>query len=122
LKLLLDEHFDYVIAEQLSQRGVDAIAITKDRPDLVGQDDEVILRGANAEGRVVVTNNVRDFAPLVESFGLSGEQQFGVLFTDDDTFARGEAGIGLLVRSLEAFATDTPDDWLLDSCMYLGPV
>jgi hypothetical protein len=32
LKLLLDEHFDYVIAEQLSRRGVDAIAITKDRP------------------------------------------------------------------------------------------
>jgi len=89
LKLLLDEHFDYVIAEQLSQRGVDAIAIARDRPDLAGQDDEVVLRGANAESRVVVTNNVRDFAPLVDSFGLSGEQQFGVLFTDDDTFPVG---------------------------------
>jgi hypothetical protein len=32
LKLLLDEHFDYVIAENLSRRGVDAIAITKDWP------------------------------------------------------------------------------------------
>ena len=122
MKLLLDEHFDYVIAEQLSRRGVDAIAITKDRPDLAGQDDETVLRAANAAGRVVVTNNVRDFAPLVDGFGLSGEQQFGVLFTDDDTFPRGEAGIGPLVRSLEAFASDKPDDWLLDSCMYLESV
>jgi predicted nuclease of predicted toxin-antitoxin system len=110
LKLLLDEHFDYVIAEELSRRRVDAIAISKDRPDLAGQDDETVLRAARAEGRVVVTNNVRDFAPLVDSFGLSGEQHYGVLFTDDDTFPRGEAGIGLLVRSLAAFAADKTDD------------
>ena len=122
MKLLLDEHFAYAIAEELSRRGVDAVAITKDRPALAGQDDDVVLRGATVEGRVVVTNNVRDFAPLVESFGLNGEQQYGVLFTDDDTFQRGESGIGLLVRSLEAFAADRPDDWLLDSCIYLEPV
>ncbi len=121
MKLLLDEHFDYVIAEQLSRRGVDAVAISKDRPNLAGHDDDAVLRAANAEGRVVVTNNVRDFAPLVDGFGLAGEQQYGVLFTDDDTFPRGEAGIGLLVRSLAAFAADKPDDWLLDSCMYLEP-
>jgi predicted nuclease of predicted toxin-antitoxin system len=122
LKLLLDEHFAYAIAEELHHRGVDAVAITKDRPDLTGQDDAVVLRGANVDARVVVTNNVRDFAPLVDSFGLTGEQHYGVLFTDDDTFPRGEAGVGLLVRSLEAFANAKPDDWLLDSCMYLEPV
>lgn len=122
MKLLLDEHFDHVIAEQLSFRAVDAVAITRDRAHLVGQDDDVILRGAAAEGRVVVTNNVRDFAPLVEDFGLRGEQHYGVLFTDDDTFWRGEAGVGLLVRSLEAFASERSDDWLMDGCMYLEPV
>jgi hypothetical protein len=122
LKLLLDEHFAYAIAEELSRRGVDAVAITKDRPALAGQDDDAVLRAATVERRVVVTNNVRDFAPLVESFGLNGDQQYGVLFTDDDTFPRGEAGIGLLVRSLEVFAVDKPDDWLLDSCIYLDPV
>jgi hypothetical protein len=42
-----------------------------------------------------------------------------VLFTDDDTFPRGEEGIGLLVRSLDAFARGKPDDWLADGCMYL---
>ena len=93
MKLLLDEHFAYAIAEELSRRGVDAVAITKDRAALAGQDDDAVLRGATVEGRVVVTNNVRDFAPLVESFGLNGEHQYGVLFTDDDTFPRGEAGM-----------------------------
>jgi predicted nuclease of predicted toxin-antitoxin system len=118
LKLLLDEHFDYTIAEELTRRGVDAVAITKDRPGLVGQEDHVVLRRATIEGRVV-TNNVRDFVPLIEDFGLRGEPQYGVLFTDDSTFPRGESGVGLLVRSLEAFASGKADDWLLDSCMYL---
>lgn len=98
---------------------MDAVAVTKDRIDLVGQDDDTVLRAASAEGRVVVTNNVRDYAPLVDDFGLRGEPQSGVLFTDDDTFPRGEEGIGLLVRSLEAFARGRADDWLRDGCMYL---
>lgn len=110
-----------MIAEQLRRRGVDAVAVKSDRHSLEGQDDREVLRAAAAEGRVVVTNNVRDYAPLVEGFGLRGETHSGVLFTDDDTFPRGEDGVGLLVRSLEAFATGKSDDWLLDSCMYLLP-
>lgn len=62
-----------------------------------------VLRAATAEWRVVVTNNVRDYALLVEDFGLRGETQFGVLFTDDDTFPRSGQGVGLLIRSLAAF-------------------
>ena len=122
MRLLLDEHFDYVISEQLQRRGVECISITKDRPRLVGQDDDIILRAAASERRVVVTNNVRDFAPLIETFGLRGETHYGVVFTDDDTFPRDEAGVGSLVRALDALARDNPDDFLTDSCMYLEPV
>lgn len=122
MKLLLDEHYDYAIADELQKRGVDAVSVTKDRTDLVGQDDDTVLRAAWAERRVVVTNNVRDYAPLVDDFGLRGEAQYGVLFTDDDTFPRAEEGIGLLIRSLEAFARDKPDGWLREGCMYLPPV
>ncbi len=118
MRLLLDEHFDYAIAEQLRRRGIDAVAVTE-RPDLKGQADSEVLRAAAAEQRVAVTNNVRDYAPLIEDFGVRGERHFGVVFTDDDTFLRAEAGVGLLVRSLAAFATGKPDDWLIDSCMYL---
>ena len=100
--------------------GVDVIAVTQ-RPDLEGKSDEAVLRAAREEGRVVLTNNVRDYAPLVEAFGLRGEQQFGVLFTDDDTFSRADEGIGRLTRSLQIFVAGRSDDWLLDGCMYLPP-
>lgn len=79
----------------------------------------MVLRIAAAERRVVVTNNVRDFAPLVEEFGLRGETHFGVIFTDDATFPRTRAGIGLIVRAFAAFVQGTEDDDLLDSCLYL---
>jgi hypothetical protein len=86
---------------------------------LGGQDDEVILRAATGERRVVVTNDVRDYVALVEDFGLRGESHFGVLLTSDSAFPRSKRGIGPLVGALEAFAKEAPDDDLLDSCMYL---
>ena len=119
MRLLLDEHYDYTIAQELRRRGIDAVAIQHERPDLEGQDDDVVLRTAAAESRVVVTNNVRDYAPLVEDFGIRGETHFGVIFTDDETFPRTHAGIGPIVRALAAFVEGTQDDDLLDSCLYL---
>ncbi|TMF55209.1 MAG: hypothetical protein E6I19_08630 [Chloroflexi bacterium] len=98
------------------------MATQNERPELEGQDDDVILRAATLERRVVVTNNVRDYAPLVEEFGLRGEPQFGVIFTDDATFPRTHAGIGLIVRALAAFVEGAPDDDLLNGCMYLPPL
>ena len=69
MRLLLDEHYSHTIAEELRRRGVDAVATQNERPELEGQDDDVILRAATLERRVVVTNNVRDYAPLVGEFG-----------------------------------------------------
>lgn len=119
MRLLLDEHYDYAIAEELRRRGIDAVAIQHERPDLEGRDDDDVLRTAAAERRVVVTNNVRDYAPLVEDRALRGDAHFGVIFTDDATFPRTHAGIGLIVRALAAFVEGTHDDDLLDSCVYL---
>lgn len=119
MRLLLDEHYDFAIAEELRRRGVDAIATQKERPDLEGRGDDVILRTATLERRVVVTNNVRHFAPLVEDFGLRGEMHLGVIFTDDATFPRTHAGVGLIVRALAAFVEGTSDDDLLNGCLYL---
>jgi hypothetical protein len=116
---LLDEHYDFAIAEELRRRGVDAVATQKERPDLEGRGDDEILRTATVEHRVVVTNNVRDFAPLVEDFGLRGEMHFGVVLTDDSTFPRTHAGIGLIIRALAAFVEGAPDDDLLNGCLYL---
>jgi len=42
-----------------------------------------------------------------------------VIFTDDATFPRSDAGIGLIVRALAAFVEGTRDDELLNNCLYL---
>jgi predicted nuclease of predicted toxin-antitoxin system len=120
LRLLLDEHFDYAVAEQLRSRGIDALAVTE-RPELKQASDRALLRIATDERRVIVTNNVRDFVTLVEAFGLARETQFGVLLTHNRTFPRTDDGMGSLVRSLAAFVADKDEDWLRDGCMYLPP-
>ncbi len=120
MKLLVDEMYSTEIAVGLRARGVDAVSV-HEVPDLESQSDSKVLRHASQDCRVVVTNNVRHFAPLVEAFGLSGESHHGVLFTDDQTFPRGENGIGRLVLALAAFAAGKPDDDLMDSCQYLEP-
>jgi len=33
LRVLLDEHYSYTIAEELRQHGVDAVAVQKERPE-----------------------------------------------------------------------------------------
>jgi len=40
------------------------------------------------------------------------------MFTDDVTFPRTRAGIGLLVRALAALAAGSTDDAMLDGCQY----
>lgn len=120
MRLLLDEHFSATIAQELRRKRIDAVAIQQERPDLQQQSDEAILRTAELEHRVVVTNNVRHFARLVEEFGLRGEGHHGVIFTSDVTFPRDRSAAGLIVEALTAYATDAPDDELLDSCIFLS--
>ena len=120
MRLLVDEMYSTEIAVGLRAHGVDAVSV-HEVPDLEGSPDPEVLRRGTRDRRAVVTNNVRHFAPLVEVFGLSGENHYGAVFTDDATFPRGKNGIGRLVLALAAFAAGRPDDDLMDSCLYLEP-
>lgn len=42
-----------------------------------------------------------------------------MIFTDDATFPRTHAGVGLIVRGLAAFVEGASDDDLLNNCRYL---
>jgi hypothetical protein len=44
-----------------------------------------------------------------------------VIFTDDATFPRTHAGVGLIVRALIAFVEGSRDDDLVNGCLYLPP-
>jgi len=55
IRFQLDEHVAPAIARALRQRGIDAITVHE--ADLLGASDAQLLAHANAEGRVVVTQD-----------------------------------------------------------------
>ena len=72
MRLLLDEMYPARLAEALRAAGADVVAVLE-VSDLVGAADRDVLAWASAAGRVVVTENVRDFAPM------AGEASGGLL-------------------------------------------
>jgi len=66
-----------------------------ERPELAGEpDDREILRAATREERVLISNDAGHLVPIVDEFGLSGEDHFGVLLTDDRSLPRTREAIG----------------------------
>lgn len=63
MKCLLDEQLSPEIADFLSARGLDVVAVVR-RRDLVGASDLHLLDAAATEGRAVVTADVKDFRRL----------------------------------------------------------
>ena len=111
-RLLLDEMFSPVIADQLRARGHDVVALVVD-PALRALPDGEVYRWAASQARRVVTENVRDFRSLVAT-----EPRPGVLFTSSRTFRRSRGDLGTIVAALDRWlraAVDDPrpaEDWL----------
>ncbi len=111
-RLLLDEMFSPRIADQLRQRGHDALALVVD-PELRALADAEVYAWAAEHGRRVVTENVKDFRPLLaEGHGA------GVLLTSSRHFPRSRGNLRPLVDALDrwlllAAADRRPlEDWL----------
>ena len=79
IKLLLDEHIWSGLTEALAKQGYDALHILD--TDQGGIDDEPLLAFATAQGRAVLTYNVRHFAPLVRLWYEAGRDHAGVVFS-----------------------------------------
>lgn len=94
---------DPAIADQLRTRGWDVEPIQNEHRDLVGQDDHVVLRRAAELGRTVVTDNVRDFAPLHERWLANHEMHAGLLLVSSQRYPRAKKPIGLWVAGLDSF-------------------
>ena len=101
MKLLLDEHYSPKIAEELRNRGHDVDSV-KERDELKGVGDRELWSRAAAEGRVLVTENVADFVPLVRETLAGGDPVVGVVFTSPRSLPRSRATIGTYVAQLDA--------------------
>ena len=108
LRLLLDEHFSPEIARQLRSRGHDVVA-ARERGELHGLSDRELLAVANAEHRVILTENVADFVELHGQSVLTGEPHGGIVFTSPRGYPRTGRAIGKLIRALDALLADAPD-------------
>ena len=98
MKLLLDEHYANEIAVQLRATGHEAVTVSERR--LNGTDDEPLLALASSEDRALLTNNARDFLPIVARWATSARDHCGLLLTSDSSMPRGKDDIGLYVRTL----------------------
>jgi hypothetical protein len=107
VKLVLDEHYSSAIAKQLRLRGYDVIAVTErpnaDGPFLRRMPDEELLQWATDEGRVLVTENVRDFMPLHHTYLARDGLHAGMLLVSPRKFPRRAGTIGSLVEALAEF-------------------
>lgn len=118
--LLLDELFSPVIAADLRQLGHDVIAVA-DRPDLRSKSDEEIFAWAGAEKRWLLTENVKDFRPIMLRALSAGTPGCGLLFTSSRAFPRSRKNPGSLVRALDAWLTAGPPAPPVTESWLLGP-
>src|ERR1700683_4143172 len=120
--LLLDEMFSPGIAAELRKLGPDVLAVA-DRPDLRSKSDEEVFAWATAQRRWLLTENVKDFRPILLRALQAGQPGAGVLFTSSRTFPRSRKNQGPLVRVLSAWLTAGPpappvlEAWLTDTAV-----
>jgi predicted nuclease of predicted toxin-antitoxin system len=112
VRWLLDEMLPPDTAAELNRRGHDATSVAA--LGLAGQVDSVVFDRAVAEGRVVITENVADFAALVEQRLRNDEPATPVIFVRKGDLPRRGALPHHLAERLHTWAGANPDP-------YLGP-
>jgi len=117
-RLLLDEHYSEDIAVALRDAGHDVVAAVSD-PELRGVSDPELFRHAASNGRRIVTENVKDFRPLLLQAVAAGSRAAPLLLVPPQRFPRGRgdrtAAIAAALRAwLDRSRTGAPplEDWL----------
>jgi hypothetical protein len=107
VKVLLDAQLSHDVAEILRSRGhdVDAVMTRDDLPDDL-PDDEV-MEVAHGDGRVVVTNNVKDFRPVAADRLSDGRGHSGLILVSPNTL-RSKAANGPLADAIERLISGNP--------------
>lgn len=120
MRLTLDHHYPTAIAVGLRERGHDVDTAAERGWQVV--DDDVLLALCAGESRVLMTNNVADFAPLVREWAAQGRAHLGLVFTSDSSLPRTTAMVGRYVGLLDDLMRAHPGDAALtDRIVWLVP-
>lgn len=113
MALLLDENVSPAVA-----RALVAVATSVDVVPLqswqdgsrLGAPDDLLLKEAAAEGRVLVTYDLRTIPPLLRVWAEAGQLHAGVILVDQGTIPPGD--VGALARALARLVAEAgPMDW-----------
>jgi predicted nuclease of predicted toxin-antitoxin system len=120
VRLALDEMFSPTAAGALRDRGHDAVAVAE-RGELRAMNDEEVFAWAISQGRWLVTENVKDFRPILQRTLQADTITTGIVYTSNRSFPRSRKNPGPLIQALHAWMVDGPpeapltEDWLLGS-------
>src|SRR6185312_6972947 len=104
--LLLDEMFTYDISQQLRTKGYDVISVVAD-PALVGLPDDQILAYATADGRALVSANIKDFVPLDARYRAADQSHAGLILVSTKTFPQNRGFPSAVTTALAALLSGT---------------
>ena len=121
MRLCLDEHYSAHIASDLRDLGCDVVCV-KERPELVSLNDDELLAVLTSEGRALLTENVADFAPIIQRLVTAGESFYGIIYTSPRTMPRSRNTIGVYVEALAGLLRKYPaDDDFINGTEWLAP-
>ncbi len=109
MRVLLDAHFsDRRVGAPLREGGHDVLALSNEQ-GFSALPDEQVLRLAASDERIVVTRNIRHFAPILRRWAEAGKSHGGCILVtfEHGEYARLVAGLSRLFESRPAQA-----DWV----------
>lgn len=110
MRLLLDGLYAPSIAEQLRERGHDAVAV-QEEADLRGMTDRDLFAEAQRRKSAVLTENVADYMMLDAEYRGRQVAHWGLVLTSDRSFPRGKAAtVGALVKALDELLRKTESE------------
>jgi hypothetical protein len=118
LRILLDAHVSVrVIATALRSDGHDVRALAEER-SLDGLDDPQVLELAAHESRILITHDIKDFAPLLRTWAEAGRTHGGCVMVH----GIGHHEFGRVLRGLRRLFAQRPgqNDWI-DLPIFLSP-
>jgi Domain of unknown function (DUF5615) len=104
--LLLDEMFTDDIAQQLRTKGYDVISVVAD-PALAGLPDDQVLAYATAEGRALVTANIKDFIPLDTRYRAADQSHAGLILVSTKSFPQNRGFPAAVATALATLLSGT---------------
>jgi predicted nuclease of predicted toxin-antitoxin system len=120
MRLLLDAHVPLILAKQLQNHGVDAVALEHWRDgEFRHADDEQILAAAYEEGRSLVTYDRRTIPPILRDWAEMEQHHAGVVLISARAIRPHE--VGHLLRALRALVEESGDNDWQDQIVYLRP-